>query len=32
MPETISLSLEQIFSLAYQAMRDHDADHDNSDA
>jgi LDH2 family malate/lactate/ureidoglycolate dehydrogenase len=32
MPETMSLSLDQIFSLSYQAMRDNGADHDNADA
>ena len=32
MPETIALSLEQIFALAYQAVCDHGCDHDNADA
>ena len=32
MPETIALSLDSIYQLAYQAMRDNGADHDNADA
>jgi delta1-piperideine-2-carboxylate reductase len=32
MPETIALSLDTIYQLAYQAMRDNGADHDNADA
>ena len=32
MPETIALSLEQIFALAYQAVCEHGCDHDNADA
>ncbi len=32
MPETIALSLDNIYQLAYQAMRDNGADHDNADA
>lgn len=32
MPETIALSLEQIFALAYQGLCEHGCDHDNADA